>query len=78
MAESDTTAVWMVDDTEHPVLDEFVSTRETVEQQIDQIVALCADEPRWTMDVRFGRARSCRRLSGRARRPAAVELVNHW
>jgi len=62
MAESDTTAVWMVDDTEHPVrADEFVSTRQAVEQQIDQIVALCADEPRWTMDVRFGRARTCRR-----------------
>ena len=28
MAESDTIAVWVVDDTEHQVLDEFVSTRE--------------------------------------------------
>jgi hypothetical protein len=51
MAESDTIAVWLVDDTEHQVLDEFVSTREAVEQQIDEVVALCAYEPRWTMDV---------------------------
>ncbi len=51
MAESDTIAVWVVDDTEHQVLDEFVSTREAVEQRIEEIVALCAYEPRWTMDV---------------------------
>ncbi len=51
MAESDTIAVWVVDDTEHQVLDEFVSTREAVEQQTDEIVAICAYEPRWTMDV---------------------------
>ena len=51
-AESDTIAVWVVDDTEHhQVLDEFVSTRGAVEQQIDEIVALCAYEPRWTIDV---------------------------
>jgi hypothetical protein len=48
MAESDTITVWVVDDTEHQVLDEFVSIREAVEQQI---VALCAYEPKWTMDV---------------------------
>jgi hypothetical protein len=37
MAESDTIAVWVVDDTEHQVLDEFVSTREAVEQRIEEI-----------------------------------------
>ncbi len=37
MAESDTIAAWVVDDTEHhQVLDEFVSTREAVDRQIDQ------------------------------------------
>jgi hypothetical protein len=51
MGESDTIAVWVVDDTEHQVLDEFVSTREAVEQQIEEVAALCAYEPRWTMDV---------------------------
>ena len=51
MAVSDTITVWVVDDTEHQVLDEFVSIREAVEQQIEEIVALCAYEPRWTMDV---------------------------
>jgi len=50
-AKSDTIAVWVVDDTEHQVLDEFVSTREAVEQHIEEVVALCAYEPRWTMDV---------------------------
>jgi hypothetical protein len=33
MAVSDTITVWVVDDTEHQVLDEFVSIREAVEQQ---------------------------------------------
>ncbi len=51
MAESDTTTVWVVDDAEHQVLDEFVSIREAVEQQIEEIVARCAYEPKWTMDV---------------------------
>jgi hypothetical protein len=51
MAELDTIAVWVVDDAEHQVLDEFVSTREGVEQQIEEVVALCAYEPRWTIDV---------------------------
>ena len=51
MAESDTIAVWVVDDTEHQVLDEFVSTREAVDRQIEQVVALCAYEPRGTIDV---------------------------
>jgi len=51
MAESDTIAVWVVDDTEHQVLDEFVSTRGAVDRQIDEVVTLCAYEPRWTIDV---------------------------
>ncbi len=52
MAESDTIAAWVVDDTEHhQVLDEFVSTREAVDRQIDEVVALCAYEPKWTIDV---------------------------
>jgi len=52
MADSDTIAVWVVDDAEHhQVLDEFVSTREVVEQQIDEVVGLCGYEPRWTIDV---------------------------
>jgi len=42
----------VVDDTEHhQVLDEFVSTREAVDRQIDEVVALCAYEPKWTIDV---------------------------
>jgi hypothetical protein len=52
MAESDTIAVWVVDDTEHhQVLDEFVSTRRAVDRQIEEVVVLCAYEPRWTIDV---------------------------
>ena len=52
MAESDAIAAWVVDDTEHhQVLDEFVSTREAVDRQIDEVVALCAYEPKWTIDV---------------------------
>ena len=42
MAESDTIAVWVVDHIEHQVVDEFVSTREAVEQHIKEVVALCA------------------------------------
>jgi len=51
MAGSGTITVWVVDDTEHQVLDEFVSIREAVEQQIEEILALCAYEPKWKMDV---------------------------
>jgi hypothetical protein len=42
----------MVDDSgHHQVLDEFVSTREAVDRQIDEVVTLCAYEARWTMEV---------------------------
>ena len=52
MADSDPVAVWVVDDSgQHQVLDEFVSTREAVDRQIDEVVALCAYEARWTMEV---------------------------
>jgi len=52
MADSDPVAVWVVDDSgNHQVLDEFVSTRECVDRQIDEVVALCAYEPKWTIDV---------------------------
>jgi len=52
MADSDPVAVWVVDDSEHhQVLDEFVSTRETVDRLIDEVMALCAYQHRWTMDV---------------------------
>src|SRR6266568_9144884 len=52
MADSDPVAVWVVDDSgHHQVLDEFVSTRETVDRQIDEVVAVCAYQHRWTMDV---------------------------
>ena len=52
MADSDPIAVWVVDDSEHhQVLDQFVSTREAVDRQIDEVMALCAYQRRWTMDV---------------------------
>ena len=52
MADSDPVAVWVVDDSgHHQVLDEFVSTREALDRQIDEVVALCAYEARWTMEV---------------------------
>jgi hypothetical protein len=52
MADSDPVAVWVVDDSEHHhVLDEFVSTRETADRLIDEVMALCAYKHRWTMDV---------------------------
>ena len=53
MADSDPVAVWVVDDSgHHQVLDEFVNTRECVDgRQIDEVVALCAYEARWTMEV---------------------------
>jgi len=33
------------------VLDEFVSTRQAVDRQIDEVVALCAYEARWSMEI---------------------------
>jgi hypothetical protein len=52
MADSDPVAVWVLDDSgHHQVLDQFVSTREAVDRQIDEIMALCAYEARWTMEV---------------------------
>ena len=52
MADSDPVAVWVVDDCgHHQVLDAFVSTREAVDRQIDEVVVLCAYEARWTMEV---------------------------
>jgi len=52
MADSDPVAVWVVDDGgHHQVLDEFVSTREGVDRQVDEVVALCAYEARWTMEL---------------------------
>jgi len=52
MADSDPVAVWVVDDSEHhQVLDEFVSTRETVDRLLDEVMGLCAYQHRWTMDV---------------------------
>ena len=52
MADSDPVAVWVVDDSgHHQVLDEFVSTRQAVDRQIDEVVALCAYEARWSMEI---------------------------
>ena len=52
MADSDPVAVWLVDDSEqHQVLDAFLSTRQAVYQHIEQTVALCAYQHRWTMEV---------------------------
>jgi len=52
MADSDPVAVWVVDDGgHHQVLDEFVSTRQAVDRQIDEVVALCAYEARWSMEI---------------------------
>lgn len=52
MADSDPVAVWVVDDSEqHQVLDAFLSTRQAVNQHIEQTVALCAFQHRWTMEV---------------------------
>jgi hypothetical protein len=52
MADSDPVAVWVVDDSgHHQVLDEFVSTREALDRQIDEAVAVCAYQYRWTMEV---------------------------
>jgi hypothetical protein len=49
MADSDPVAVRVVDDSgNHQVLDQFVSTREAVDRQIDEVMALCAYEARWT------------------------------
>src|SRR6266545_2725866 len=52
MADSDSVAVWVVDDSgHHQVLDEFVSTRDALDRQIEEVVAVCAYRHRWTMDV---------------------------
>ena len=71
MAESDTITVWVVDDTEHQVLDEFVSIREAVEQQIEEIVAL-----RLRAQVEDGRHPNQRKPTspGRRRHPEMSRL----